>query len=343
MEISEARALFTPAGTYLDTATFGLPPRGAVAALEAALAEWRCGRTGFDGWDESVGRSRAAVARLLGVAASDVAVGSQASSLVAPVALGLRPGARVVSVEGEFTSLIFPFLARPDLDVQLVPLAGLLDAVGDGVDLVAVSAVQSSTGEVAPLAELAAAAAAHGARTLVDATQALGWLPLDALRLDYVVASGYKWLCGPRGTAFLAVRPEAASALRVVAPNWYAGEVVADSYYGAPLRLAPDARRFDLSPAWHCFVGLAPALDVLEAVAIERIHDHDVALAARFRAGRGLEAPASAIVSIAVGAEAGERLAARGISASPRAGRLRVSFHLYNTEADVDALLEALE
>ena len=69
------------------------------------------------------------------------------------------------------------------------------------------------------------------------------------------------------------------------------------SYFGPPLRLAHDARRFDLSPAWFCWVGTAPALELIEEIGVQGIHDHDVALANRFRAGLGMEPANSAIVS----------------------------------------------
>jgi selenocysteine lyase/cysteine desulfurase len=327
---------------YVNTATYGLPPRPSVEALEGALDEWRHGRTSFEGWDRSVGRSRAAFAALVGAAPEDVAVANQVSPLVATVAHSLPAGARVVAVEGDFTSLLFPFLARDDLDVRLVPLAGLLEAVQPGVALVAVSAVQSPDGAIAPLDDLAVAVRAIDARLLLDATQGAGWLPLAARQADFLIAGGYKWLLGPRGTAFMAVAPERRDELRVLAPGWYAGEVVPDSYYGSPLRLARDARRFDISPAWHAFVGHAPALELLCAVGVERIHAHDVALADGFRARLGLEPAGSAIVSLAVPDGTAEALAARGVSASLRAGGLRVSFHLHNDEADVDAVVDAL-
>jgi selenocysteine lyase/cysteine desulfurase len=342
MEIAEAKRLFEPEGVYVNTATYGLPPRPACEALEQALDEWRHGRTSFEGWDVSVGRSRAAFAALVGAAPEDVAVANQVSPLVATVAHSLPAGARVVAVEGDFTSLLFPFLARDDLDVRLVPLAGLVDAVEEGVALVAVSAVQSSDGAIAPLDDLAAAVRAVDARLLLDATQAAGWLPLDARRADFLIAGGYKWLLGPRGTAFMVVAPHRRDELRALAPGWYAGEVVRDSYYGSPLRLARDARRFDISPAWHAYVGHAPALELLGAIGVERIHAHDVALADAFRARLGLEPAGTAIVSVAVPDGAAEALAARGVSAAVRAGGLRVSFHLHNDEADVDAVAEAI-
>jgi selenocysteine lyase/cysteine desulfurase len=71
------------------------------------------------------------------------------------------------------------------------------------------------------------------------------------------------------------------------------------------------------------------------------VHAHNVRLAGRFMAGLGLPPPAGAIVSVAQPGAA-ERLAGAGVRASVRAGRARLSFHLYTTEADVDQALEAL-
>ena len=69
--------------------------------------------------------------------------------------------------------------------------------------------------------------------------------------------------------------------------------------------------------------------------------DHNVGLANRFRVGLGLEPSDSAIVSTDVPGAA-DKLAAAGILAAVRAGSLRASFHLYNTDDDVDAALTAL-
>ena len=67
------------------------------------------------------------------------------------------------------------------------------------------------------------------------------------------------------------------------------GRGSAADYYGPPLRLADSARRLDTSPAWFSWVGTAPTLELVERIGVERIHEHDVELANRFRAGMGLE------------------------------------------------------
>ena len=89
------------------------------------------------------------------------------------------------------------------------------------------------------------------------------------------------------------------------------------------------------------WVATAPTLAVIEQIGVEAIREHDLALANSFRSGLGLEPGDSAIVFCDV-ADAAEKLARAGIQAAVRAGRLRTSWHVYNTPADVDAALEAL-
>jgi selenocysteine lyase/cysteine desulfurase len=343
LALAEAQQLWDPDTVYLNTASYGLPPRPAFDAVQQALADWRGGRTSWEHWGEATEGARAAFARLVGVKVDEVAVGATVSELIGLIATALPDGARVVAPEIEFTSLLFPFLAHADrgVEVATVPLGELATAIDADTALVAFSAVQSATGEVADYDAITAAARRHGAATAVDLTQACGWLPFSAAEFDFCACGAYKWLMSPRGTAFLTVRPEQLPRLRALAAGWYAGEDPHASYYGPPLRLAESARRLDTSPAWFSWVGTQPALELLERIGIEAIHEHGVALANRFRAGLGLPASDSAIVSTEV-PEAEARLARADIQASVRAGRLRAAFHVYNTEADVDAALDAL-
>jgi selenocysteine lyase/cysteine desulfurase len=88
-------------------------------------------------------------------------------------------------------------------------------------------------------------------------------------------------------------------------------------------------------------VGTAPALALIEEIGVATIHEHNVALANRFRAGLDMGAAISAIVSADVD-DAAARLQRAGIVAAMRGGRLRTSWHVYNDERDVDLVLEAL-
>jgi selenocysteine lyase/cysteine desulfurase len=333
---------FDLAPGYLNTASIGVPPRPALDALRAAVDEWGSGHAQAPAYDEPVQRAREAFARIVHADAADVAIGPQVSVFTAQVLNAIPTGAEVVAYRGDFTSVLFPLLARRDLDVRLVDrVADLADAIGPGTALVAVSAAQSADGAVADLAAIESAAAEHDALTYIDTTQSAGWLPIEATRFDFVAAGGYKWLLSPRGTAFMAVRPDRIAELVPIAPGWYAGDDRWDSIYGPPLRLASDARKYDISPAWLNWVGTAAALEYLETIGIESIYDHDVDLANRLRAAVGMPEAGSAIVSVTLPGDP-DRLTQAGLRTAVRDGRLRASFHLYNTEADVDLLVEAL-
>ncbi|MFD7656447.1 aminotransferase class V-fold PLP-dependent enzyme [Actinosynnema sp. NPDC059797] len=321
---------------YLNTASTGVPPAPVAAAVAAAAARWASGQDGPGAADASVAAAREAFGRLVGVPAGRVASGASASQLVSLVAASLPEGASVLVARGEFTSLTFPFAARGlrvvEVDLEEVP------AAAGGHDLVAVSVVQSADGRLVDLDGLRAA----GVPVLLDASQAVGWLPLDLGWADWVVAVGYKFLMSPRGCAWLACSPGALERTVPVAANWYAGDEPWSTVYGLPLRLAPDARRLDLSPVWLSQVGAAVALPYLASLDLAAVRDHAVGLADSLLAGLGLPARGSAIVSLDLPAGAVGRLAAAGVRSGVRAGRVRLAFHLYNEAADVELVLEAL-
>jgi len=109
-----------------------------------------------------------------------------------------------------------------------------------------------------------------------------------------------------------------------------------------PAAAGADARRFDVSPAWHSWVAQAPALDLLNEIGPAALHTHALGLANRFRAGVDLSPGDSAIVSLPTEPDVGARLERAGIVASVRSGRLRLAFHLNNSTDDADRAAEAL-
>ncbi|MFC4494670.1 aminotransferase class V-fold PLP-dependent enzyme [Streptomyces ovatisporus] len=340
-----AQAEFDPEVVYLNTASLGLPPRRSLDALHGALEEWRAGRAAPPAYDAPLAASRAAYARLVGVDPSWVTVGSQVSAFVGLIAANLPAGSQVLTAAGEFTSVVFPFHAQAPrgVEVREVPLERLAEEVTSRTALVAVAAVQSADGRVAGLDALTSACEATGTRILLDVTQAVGWLPVDASRFAYTTCGGYKWLLGPRGTAFSTVQPALVDEIIPHGACWYAGDERWESLYGGPLRLAHDARRFDLSPVWHAWVGQEPALELLAGVGTDALHEHALGLANRFRKAVGLPPGDSAIVSVAVDDGTHGLLERAEVVGSVRAGRLRLAFHVYNTEADVDRAAEVVD
>jgi selenocysteine lyase/cysteine desulfurase len=344
LALAAARAEFDADVTYLDTATFGLPPRRSWTALQQALAQWRAGTADAVAYDLPLAAARSSYAHLAGVDPSVVAVGSQVSVFAGLIAANLPGGSEVLTATGDFTSILFPFYAQAGrgIAVREVPLDRIADCVTSRTTLVAVSAVQSADGRVADLDALHAASGATGARVLLDTTQAVGWLPVDASRFAYTACGGYKWLLSPRGTAYFTISPALIDDLTPHYAGWYAGDDPWSSIYGGPLRLASDARRFDVSPAWHAWVAAAPAVRLLAQVGTQPLHRHALGLANRFRAGIGLEPAHSAIVSLATNGGAADAMAAARIKGSARDGRLRLSFHVSTNDQDADLAADVL-
>lgn len=342
---SLVRAEFAPKNTYLNTAAVGLLPSRAVHALRTAVESVAAGQP--TDMFADVEAARASFARLTRVPASRVAAGSSVATYTGLIAASLPEGAEVLTAEADFSSVVNPFHMRGDLKVRAVPVERLADSVRPGTALVAVSAAQSADGRVADLPAIRAAARERGARTYIDASQALGWLDLDADAHDYVAAVAFKWLFCPRGVAFLVV-PEDLGGIPPLFAGWVAGERPWDSCYGPVEELARSARRFDESPALLSYAGARRSLELLEELGVEAVRAHDLALADRFRAGLGdlghepVPAPGSPIVSVPGLGHRQGGLSDAGLEVSDRAGHLRAAFHLYNTPADVDRLLDAL-
>ncbi len=342
--LAAVQAEFSAEVTYLNTASMGLPPRRSLQALQEVLGQWQAGTATSPDYDAPLGSARVAYAKLVRVPTSRVAVGSQVSVFAGLVAASLPEGSEVLTVQGEFTSIVFPFLAqaRRGVTVRQVPLDDLAEAVTAKTTLVAVSAVQSADGRLADLDALTKACAASNTRILLDTTQAGGWLPVDASRFAYTTGDGYKWLLAPRGTCFFTVQPDLADGLIPHTAGWYAGADPWASIYAQDLLLAGDARRFDVSPAWHSWVAQAPSLDLLAEVGPTVLHAHALGLANRFRTAVGVELGDSAIVSLSTDPSAAHQLKRAGVIGSVRSGRLRLAFHVNNTTEDVDRAADVL-
>jgi len=346
---------------WLNTAT---APPGATPILEAlrqAERSWEDGTFSWPAWEADAEVTRGLFARLIGAEEGSIALQSSAAEGIATIAWSLPKG-RVVVGDREFRSNLFPWLALAEHGFEIVQARSqngvvsteaLLEQIDGRTVLVAVTEVQSSNGYRVGLSELAARTREVGARLLVNATQSLGALRFDVgeVRPDFLVTHGYKWLLAPRGAAWLYVAPERLAEVRPLAPSWKSARDPYGEYYGGPFELAPDARKLDASLAWFSWVGARAALELLLALDSRAVEARCLGLAAAFREGareRGFslvpsEAP-SQTVGVAVPDPEGvrDRLAERRVVAAVRGGYLRIGFHAYNDESDVEAGLAAL-
>lgn len=350
--LTGARALFDPApGTiYLDAATYGLPPRPTVDALTHALQTWQDGTAAWAGdWEPAGDRSRTLFAQLIGSREEEIALVPTASVGIGVVAAGLPSGTEVLLADDEFTSVSYPLLvAAREHGVRLrrVPFTDLAEEVRDGTGLVAFSLTRSQDGESAALGEIVQAATLHGAQVLVDATHGIPFVPVTPYLdgIDYLVCHGYKHLLCPRGVGFLRVRSDRWPTLPPWMANWRSADPQV-SFGGRYEELAPDARRFDVSLAWHAWVGAEQSLALLLEWQANGAFDEVRALTRRLAAGLGRPEPSGSIVSLRV-SDAGAAEAAlqtRGIRCAARGGNVRLAVHVWNTEEDIARAVEALQ
>ena len=328
---------------YLDTATYGLPPARALEALAEAADGWR-NQESWHRWEEDGETCRQLLAKLVGRPVEEVAIVpavSVAAGLVA-ASLPAEPGDNVVVPAEDFASAIFPWsgLEARGVEVRTAPLAELAERADRRTVLIAASYVQSANGAVVDLGALRTT----GARLFIDLSQALGAVPVDLDGVDYVACHTYKWLLCARGLSFLAVRRDRLAEIEPWTSGWKSRDRPYENYYGLPRALTDDARRLDVSLAWLIVASARRSLELIDTLGIEAIATHNLRLASRFALELGLPQPASPILRLGVEAAdaAVSNLRGAGVACSARAGSVRVSFHLYNDDADVELAVGAL-
>jgi len=352
---------------YLNTGASSPSPRRVVEAAQSFLARHEFEAPGgegmypvaFDAYEES----RATVADFLGAGENEIALTQSTTDGINRVAgsIAWEPGDVVVRTDFEHPAGILPWqrLARTTgVEVRVVESdAGRLDLDAfreavDGARLVCVSSTTWTYGTRVPIRELVDMAHDAGAFVLVDGVQSVGQMPVDVTEwgADAVAAAGHKWLLGLWGGGFLYVDDAVVDGLDPAAIGYRS---VADSA-ADPYELKPGAARFEVgttSPAPH--VALKTAIETIDAVGLDRIEERIHRLASRFVDGLPADrvlspsTPETGLVTVDVpDPEATvERLAdddviVRSLS-DPDA--IRASIHAFNTEADVDALLAALD
>lgn len=294
----------------------------------------------------------------------------------------LKPGDVVLTTEMEHHSNLVPWQQVTKATGATLRYVPVLGADGEGgLDLAALDSlltrdvkvfafthISNTLGTINPAADLCRRARAVGALSVIDAAQSIGHEPLDvqALGCDFLAFSGHK-MCGPTGIGVLYGRR---ALLDTMEPDETGGGmVVSVDYAGA--RWKPSPERFEAgTPNVAGAVGLAAAMDYIDAVGREQIAAHDHALSAYARQrlaeipGMRILGPAAGqlrggIISFALGdAHAHDvvtfadqdGIALRGghHCNQPLMRKLglpstaRASFYLYNTREEVDVLTESL-
>jgi cysteine desulfurase/selenocysteine lyase len=326
--------------------------------------------------------ARARVARFLKAPSADSIVftrnATEAVNLVAQ-SFGARfkAGDRIVATTLEHHANIVPWqllCARQGLELLAAPidahgdldLAALDALLAREPTLVAVTAASNALGTRTPIKDIVARAHAAGAVVLVDAAQAAPHFAIDVVDwgCDFLVFTGHK-LYGPDGIGVLYGKPELLASM----PPWQGGGDMIRTVSFAGTEYADPPQRFEAgTPPIGAAVGLAAAIDFIEAVGWARIEAHDQALT-RYALGRLAEIPGVrpvgapkqriGIVSFTVDGvhphDVGSLLGERGVCvrtghhcAQPLMehlglpGTVRASFGVHNDAGDIDRLAEAL-
>ncbi len=344
------RSLFAPAaGTiYLDTATYGLPPRPTIEVMERALGLAGRDRELDRGLGSPSDRCRTDFAALIGAGAANIAYIPAAS-----VGAGSWPcpcvrGDEVVVPVDEFTSTLFPLLvaARRGAVIREVPFEACRTRSGPA----RARRIQPrpdadwQDGRPAAICERAEAVGAGCSSTRPRPSRSCRSGTVHAA-IDYLVCAGYKHLLSPRGTAYFYVRPRHWEELEPTNANWRAADQPFDRYFGGPLSLSKTAARFDVSRAWLPWLGASESTRLLSSWRESDLFPSVRRLADRLAEGTGIPAPGSSLVCVPIeGAErAREALKAAGIKASVRGTSIRFAPHVYNTEADIGRAIEVIQ
>ena len=222
------------------------------------------------------------------------------------------------------------------------------------IAIASISSVHWSDGGMVDLGRVARALRAGGAALLMDGTRSAGVLDLDVQKLDpdFLVFPTYKWLIGPYARAFLYVAKRHQDGIPLEQTSY--GRRAEQDVYFTDTSYVGDARRFDMGERDH-FISMEMAAIGMEMMAqwgrpaiVERLAMLTARLAEGLR-GSGLDIPdahvrAPHILSLAfperMPHDLVAQLADKNVFVAPRLGRMRISPHVYNDEADVDRFIE---
>lgn len=360
--------MFRPGLIYLNTGSLGPTPRSVLDTVMKAWTDLEINPVtkAYGGTTHTLAdKTRSAVAGLIGCSADEVLLTRSTTNAMNIAALGidLARGDRVLTtdVEHEGGSAGWKHLEkRRGIGIDRIVIApedhdvkGIVErfasAIKKETKVISVSHVITSTGLKMPVREIVALGRERNILTIVDGAQAVGNIEVDvkSIGCDAYAAPGHKWLMAPKGTGFLYISKDAAAKIQPV--EWTdSKEYVAGSAGIGALPLV---------------VGLGAAIEAAQKRGLAASEAHNLSL--RNRAYEGLKRIAKVrVVSVPPGPLATALVAFRlpdAIDSSAFRGSMgqkynlvlkqtekrwfngmRISPHVFNTEADIDAALKAI-
>jgi L-cysteine/cystine lyase len=366
----------TTTSLYLNTGTFGPLPVCSVQAMQQQMqSELQNGRLGADSFQritETYQTTRQALSRLLHADEDEIALTANTGEGLNIISYGLnwQAGDEIITTNHEHISLLAPLYqlrARYGVVIRVADLGPhaerpVLNAVADLVTsrtrLIAFSHVTWTVGARLAISEVGALGRERGIPVLIDGAQSAGAIPLDlhALEVDFYAIPGQKWLCGPDGTGALYVRREA---LKYVTST-YVGYWSTEDAHGEEWKLQENAKRFEVGGRQTA----ATAAQASSLTWLEETVGHEWLFARitelnRYAAqtlptvpGLQLLSPRpgdSGLLAFTLEGQSSDEIVTYlneqhhiRIRTIPEMNSMRVSTGFYNTEEEIDTLVQAL-
>ncbi|HEY1659534.1 MAG TPA: aminotransferase class V-fold PLP-dependent enzyme [Candidatus Sulfotelmatobacter sp.] len=351
---------------YLNTCSQGALSRAVENGLNEFIASWHEQGSPWETWVEHYEAARTAFARFIHASPDEVAIVTSVSAGINGIAsaLNFRERNKVVMGEFEFPTMGHVWLGQRvrGADVQFakaegnsIPATNYEKLVDGRTLIVPMTHVCFKNGFRTQVREIEKMAHSAGALVMLDDYQDCGTRPVDvkAMNLDFYVTGTLKYLLGPPGLAFLYVRKELIPSLSPTITGWF-GQTNPFAYDPQHFELSPTARRFESgSPSIPNVYAAMPGFQMLEEIGMDEVGGHVESLA-RSLLNRardlGILAKTSAgtsgplvVLQCHDSAQMLQKLAQDGIVASNRFDGLRISFHVYNTLDDAEAVVEVLK
>jgi len=351
---------------YLNSCSQGALSDAVENGLREYVASWHEHGSPWDLWVERYEAARAQVAGFIGATPDEVAVVPYASAGINSVASALMFDQRkkVVLGEFEFPTMGHIWLAQQKRGAQVefvpasgdvIPAEGYERVIDRKTLIVPITGICFMNGFRSAVKEIVQLAHANGALAMLDDYQDCGTRPVNVrtANLDFYVTGTLKYLLGPPGLAFLYVRKELVEPLRPTITGWFA-QANPFAFDVKHLDLAPSARRFEAgSPPIPNIYAAMRGIQLLQEIGLDNVSAHIAGLVRSLLAGAqklGLRAktPTDSVGPLCVlrckdAPALVQKLAASGIVCSNRHDGLLLSFHVYNTQSDVESVLEVLE
>lgn len=372
IDFETIRAEFPVTRTWVYLNHAGIAPisrrvRRAVQSLLNDVEE--NGMVNHAAWTEVVRKARRSAARMLNAHPSEIAFVKNTTEGILIVANGIRwrRGDNVVIAEKEFPANVYPWLnlERKGVEVRFaqeaegcIPIEAVARQIDGRTRVVSLSSVAFATGYRNDLDALGALCQERGVLFCVDAIQSLGALPIDVdrSRIDFLSADGHKWLLGPEGAGVFYCGRSAMRKIDVAGLGW-GGVVNPTDFLTYDTTLVPTAERFESGTLNTAGIyGLRAAFDLLLSVGIPEVEARILGLTDRLCDGlrqkgyrvhspRG-PAEKSGIVMLSHERHGAEdlfqHLRTHQIVGAVRDGKVRLSPHFYNTEEEIDRVVEVL-